>query len=72
MSTPYPVLLRRPEVSARTGLSRTTIYRLVREGRFPAPRQLGPRSVAWLEAELTAWVASRPAGTLAPCVPQTK
>jgi prophage regulatory protein len=58
-----PVLLRRPEVSRRTGLSRTTIYRLVQSGEFPAPRQLGARAVAWSEAEVSAWIETRTVGT---------
>lgn len=59
----FPVLLRRPEVSRRTGLSRTTLYRLVQSKEFPAPRQLGARAVAWVESEVSAWIESRAAGT---------
>lgn len=53
-------LLRRPEVERRTGLSRTTIYRLMDEGQFPRPRRIGLRAVAWLQHEIDAWQASRP------------
>lgn len=53
-------LLRRPEVERRTGLSRTTIYRLMDEGRFPRPRRIGARAVAWQQHEIDAWQASRP------------
>jgi prophage regulatory protein len=60
---PVPVLLRRPEVSARTGLSRTGIYQRVKRGTFPEPRQIGPRSVAWIESEVSTWIESRIAGT---------
>jgi prophage regulatory protein len=63
MSDFLPALLRRPEVTRRTGLSRTTVYRLVQTGEFPAPRQIGRRSVAWVEAEVSAWILSRTAGT---------
>jgi prophage regulatory protein len=61
-----PSLLRRPEVSRRTGLSRTTIYRLVRAGEFPAPRQISLRAVAWVESEVDAWVDSRGPSTRCP------
>lgn len=67
MSSIAPALIRRPEVTRRTGLSRTTIYRLVQSGQFPAPRQLGARSVAWVDSEVNAWIDSRPAGTRATC-----
>lgn len=53
-------LLRRPEVEKRTGLSRTTIYRLMDEDRFPRPRRIGIRAVAWQQHEIDAWQASRP------------
>ena len=57
-----PVLLRGNEVFKRVALSRTTIWRRVREGTFPAPVSLGPTRIAWREADITAWVeAQRPA-----------
>ena len=53
-------LLRRPEVEQRCGLTCSTIYRLMDEGRFPRPLRVGPKAVRWLESEIGAWVASRP------------
>lgn len=53
------VILRRPQVEARTGLSRSTIYERMRRGRFPRPIQLGPRSVGWLESDINAWLDER-------------
>ncbi len=53
-------LLRRPEVERRTGLSRTSLYRLMREGVFPEPIRVGPRAVRWPESEIAAWLAARP------------
>ncbi len=53
-------LIRIAAVLERTGLSRTTIWRLEREGLFPARRRLGPNSVAYLESEIDEWVAGRP------------
>ncbi|WP_300512939.1 AlpA family transcriptional regulator [Aliiroseovarius sp.] len=49
-------LLRRPEVEALTGLSRTSIYRMMDEGEFPRPVRLGKRAVAWREADLAEWL----------------
>lgn len=54
-------LLRRREVELETGLSRTTIYRKMDEGRFPRPRRLqGTRTVRWAEGDIAAWKASQP------------
>lgn len=53
-------MLRAPEVMARTGLSRVTIWRRVRAGTFPAPTELGENSIGWPEAEISAWLANRP------------
>ena len=38
-------LLTRQEVETHTALSRTSIYRKVREGTFPTPLQIGARAV---------------------------
>ena len=56
-------LLRREEVEARSGLARSTIYRLMRVGKFPEPRRIGERAVRWSEAELTRWLQDRPKAT---------
>lgn len=52
-------ILRRKQVEARTGLSRSTIYHRVSEGTFPKPVNLGARAVGWLESEIDGWLASR-------------
>ena len=56
-------LLPRREVESMTGLSRTSIYRLMRLGRFPEPVRVGPKAVRWNEEELEDWLASRPKAT---------
>lgn len=48
-------LLSFKDVSARTSLSRTTIYRLLDEGSFPVPIYLGTRR-AFIEAEVEDWI----------------
>lgn len=53
------VILRRPEVEARTRLGRSTIYDGIKAGTFPAPIQLGPKSVGWVESEINLWIAAR-------------
>ena len=52
-------ILRLPAVKARTGLSRSTIYLWISQGKFPAPYALGARAVGWLESEISAWIAQR-------------
>ena len=52
-------ILRLPAVKARTGLSRSTIYLRMSEGRFPAPIALGGRAVGWIEAEIQKWLEDR-------------
>lgn len=49
-------ILRLPAVKARTGLSRSTIYLRISEGKFPRPISLGSRAVGWIEAEVNGWL----------------
>jgi len=46
-------------VIGRTSLSRTTLWRLTRRGAFPAPIQISPNRVAWLERSVDAWIESK-------------
>jgi prophage regulatory protein len=50
-------ILRLPNVLDRTGLSRSTVYQRVTEGRFPRPVSLGTRAVGWVETEVEEWIA---------------
>jgi prophage regulatory protein len=43
----------------RTSLSRTTLWRLVRRSEFPAPIQVSPNRIAWSEAAVKSWIASK-------------
>jgi prophage regulatory protein len=52
-------ILRDAEVRERTGLSRTTRWRLVKAKRFPAPVKLTEHAVGWRESEIAVWLASR-------------
>lgn len=51
--------LRINDVIATTGLSRTTIYRLIETDEFPRQHQLTKRSIGWWEAEVEGWLESR-------------
>ena len=55
-------ILRIRDVTAKTGLSRVTIWRMEREGRFPLRRQLSTNSVGWIAEEVDVWIATRAAG----------
>ena len=54
-----PRFERFPEVSSRVGLSRATIWRLEREGKFPRRRRISGNAVAWLNTEIDDWMSSR-------------
>ncbi|MFM0161339.1 helix-turn-helix transcriptional regulator [Paraburkholderia sediminicola] len=45
-------------LTERTGLSRSEIYRRIKNGSFVKPISLGPRSVGWLESDVSAWLDS--------------
>ena len=52
-------LIKLGEVKQETGLSRSSIYRLVKNGDFPKPVKLGERASAWLESEVDQWIVDR-------------
>ena len=52
-------ILRLPEVKARTGRSRSSIYADIKAGRFVPPISIGRRSVGWLSHEINDWIAAR-------------
>ena len=53
-------LINRVEVERRCGLSRSSIYRKMRNGTFPEPIKIGARAVRWPESEIEAWISSLP------------
>ena len=57
--TPSIRFLRCPEVCARTGLSRTTLWKLERHGQFPTRRVLTANTVGWLASEVEEWIITR-------------
>jgi len=60
MLTDQDVLLTRREVERRTGLSRSTLYRKMRNGTFPVPVKVSERAVRWRDSDIRAYVDSRP------------
>ena len=52
-------MLRLPNVLARTGLARSTIYLRISQGTFPKPVPLGGRAVGWVESEIDDWLNAR-------------
>lgn len=52
-------ILRRKQVEARTGLSRSTIYERIAEGTFPAQISIGAKAVGWIESEIDAWLSAQ-------------
>jgi predicted DNA-binding transcriptional regulator AlpA len=53
------IFLRLPEVKALTGLSKSSLYAMIRERSFPAPVRLGTRAVAWVKSEVRQWAVDR-------------
>lgn len=56
-------LVRLPEALARSGLSKSTLYRLEKAGRFPQKIRVGERMTAFRESELEDWLAAQPRAT---------
>ena len=56
-------MLRPREVVERTGLSRVTIWRRVRAGKFPPPVILGEHAIGWPNSVITDWLDAQPRGT---------
>lgn len=54
-------IIRFNTVRARTGLSRSTIYRKIAEGTFPAQLKISANGAGWRESDINRWIAD-PAG----------
>jgi len=61
-------IIRKKETLGNTGLSSSSLYEKVASGEFPAPVQIGVRSVGWIEAEVDEWIKTRKRVTWAPPV----
>ena len=47
------------EVVDRVGLSKPTLYRQIKKGRFPRGTQVADRAVRWHESQIDAWMAEK-------------
>jgi prophage regulatory protein len=52
-------LLRLSQVTQKTGLKKTMLYELQKEGSFPMRIQITSNSVGWIKEEVDAWIAGR-------------
>jgi prophage regulatory protein len=59
-------ILRRWQVQDTVGLSRATIYQMMREGRFPKTVEISVRAVGWIEHEIQEWLMKRVETTHSP------
>lgn len=60
----YSQLIKISQVTQLTALSTSSIYRFIREGRFPKPIKLSERASAWRLEDIEAWIAARVADSL--------
>jgi len=64
IQTDHPIyasdLLRMPAVVRHTGLSRSTIYRLMAIRHFPVPVKLARRAVGWRKSDVDQWSRTLP------------
>lgn len=52
-------IIRLPDVKARTGLSRSSIYSFIKSGNFPTHVSLGARAVGWDSQAIDQWIQDR-------------
>ena len=52
-------IIRPRPLAKRLNVHVTTLWRWTKDGRFPAPLQLGLNSIGWRESDVAAWLASR-------------
>jgi len=55
-----PQLVRLKEAIRLTSFSRSSIWRGIKDGTFPAPIKIGKRAIAFRQSELEQWIKSRP------------
>jgi prophage regulatory protein len=52
-------ILRLSQVTEIIGLSRTSIYRLMKLGLFPKSIKIGISAVGWVQSEIEMWITER-------------
>jgi prophage regulatory protein len=56
---PYERIMRNDELDLVTGISRSTRWRLERDGLFPPGRRIAPGATGWLFSEILLWLRGR-------------
>ena len=57
---PLSGLVTSKQIGALLGLSRTSLYRMTRDGRIPAPCDIGNGKIRWREDEIRDWLSNLP------------
>ena len=52
-------LMRLPEVLDITGVSKSSLYEMIRQARFPAPVGISVRAVGWRSEDVDVWLKAR-------------
>ena len=52
---PIDTILRWPQVKKMTNLSRTTVWRMEKQGLFPKRVQISLKNIGWRESEIKIW-----------------
>ena len=53
------ILIRLEAVRARTGLARSTLYKMISTGDFPAQIKITEKAVAWASNEVDQWITKK-------------
>ena len=61
-AVPSLQILRLEQVCRMTGLSKSLVYQMEAEQRFPKRIRVTERAVGWIEGEVQGWLAERVAG----------
>lgn len=57
--SPNDKIIRLPQVEQFVGLKKSAIYKLIKDGDFPAQIKLGKHASGWLEADVQAWIRKK-------------
>lgn len=57
-------LIRLPEVMAKLGIKRSTVWLFVKQGRLPKPIKLSAKVTVWKESEISTYIADKIGGVL--------
>jgi len=61
-------MLRLPQAKTMLGIGASTFWKRVKEKTLPSGISLGPRTVAWRESELQAWIDANTYASRAKCL----